>query len=402
MATFIYKAKKGTTETVTGQITARNQDEAIELINQLGLLPISVTSQSDNDIVADPQIVRKIKRKEIYIFNRQLANLLKSGVSLLKALTIIEEQTPNPILKKVIGAINDGITNGRSFSECLSDYPLLFPPLYVTMITAGEEGSHLQEVLLKIADYQFKQEQMRSKVTTALAYPLFMGVMGILSMYFILAFVLPKMTGLFESLGSSLPLITVWLINVSRVFSKYGWAVLVTMAFLGISFWRWQKSPSGRLALSRAVLSMPLFGEILLKSELSRFCRTIVLLLKGGVSLVSALKITIPMMSNESIKINLSKCRDSLLLGGSFGEEIKKAKEIPPLMGHLISVGEESGNLEGILGEIADTYEEETDEKIKILTTLLEPTMILVVGLGIGFIVFAILLPIFQIDVLAR
>jgi len=402
MGTYIYKAKKGTTETVTGQITARNEDEAVDLIHQLGFLPISITPQSFDKIIVNSQNLRKIKKKEIYFFNRQLSNLLKSGVSLLKALTIVEEQTPNLLFKKVINSLSEGITNGRSFSECLSLYPTLFSPLYIAMVTAGEESSHLQEILQKTAEYQSQQQQIQSKVATALAYPLFMGVMGLLSVYFIMVFVLPKMFGLFESLGDSLPLLTRWLMAISNILSQRGWIIFIGIFGIISLLWQWQKTPSGRLYLSRRALSLPIFGEVLLKTELSRFCRTIVLLLKGGVSIVNALKITIPMMSQESIKISLLNCRDSLLLGGSLGEEIKKIKEIPSLMGHLISVGEESGNIEDVLEEIANTYEQETDEKIKIMTTLLEPAMILVVGLAIGVVVFAILLPIFQMDVLAR
>ncbi|HPN88799.1 MAG TPA: type II secretion system F family protein [Candidatus Omnitrophota bacterium] len=401
MGTYIYKAKKGATETVTGRITARSEDEAVDLIHQLGFLPISVTLQSVSQESLHPQELKKIKKKDLYFFNRQLANLLKSGVSIVKALTIIEEQTAHLVLKKVVSGLNDSLTNGRSLSESLSLYPIVFSPLYIAMVTAGEEGSRLQDVLQNIADYQMKEQQIRSKVSTALAYPLFMGFMGLLSVYFIMVFVLPKMSGLFESLGSSLPVLTIGLMQISRLLSQKGWIILLVVLGI-ISFWmRWMRTSYGRLCVSRLILSLPFLGDLLLKVELSRFCRTLVLLLKGGVSIVNALKIIIPMISNESIKAKLSNCRESLLMGGSLGEEIKKIKEIPSLMGHLIAVGEESGNIENVLEEIANTYEQETDEKIKVMTSLLEPAMILAVGLAIGVVVFAILLPIFQIDILA-
>ncbi len=401
MTTYVYRAKKNSAETVSGQILAHTQDEAIDLISQLGLLPVSIEAKADS---AQTQSVRyqKVKTKDICVFSRQLANLLKSGVSILRSLAILEEQTMQPYFKKVISNIAWGIKNGRSFSDCLSEYPLIFSPLYITMINAGEESGNIQEMLISISIYQQRQEEVLSKVRIALAYPILMAVVGVGTIYFILSFVLPKMASLFDNMGSQLPLPTKILLTISSILVK-GWAVaLIAILLIGLSIKRWAQSAQGRLILSKVFLRLPLFGEIILKSELSRFCRTVVLLMKSGVPIVRSLQIAIPILSNEVIKAQLTKSKNDLTGGGSLGENLRQSSEIPPMMAHMIAIGEESGNLNEVFNEVATTYEQETDEKIKVMTTLFEPMMILVIGLIVGFIVFAMLLPIFQMDVFAK
>ncbi|MCA9400867.1 MAG: type II secretion system F family protein, partial [Candidatus Omnitrophica bacterium] len=199
MPTFLYTAKKSSAETVTGQINARSEEEAIDLISQLGLLPVSVSSK---DAKGDPKKIRrrKIKTKELYVFSRQLASLIKSGVSLLRSIAIIEDQTTNPYFRYVLSQMGWDIKNGRSFSDVLKDYPDIFSGLYITMVRAGEESGNLQEMLMNVAEYKNRQAEMLSKVRMALAYPILMLFVGLGTVYFILSYVLPKMSTLFDSL----------------------------------------------------------------------------------------------------------------------------------------------------------------------------------------------------------
>ena len=397
MPTFAYKAKKSSAETVSGEISAQTKDEAIDLITQLGFLPVTVEAQTIQ--LAKP---RKIKSKELYLFSRQLANLLKSGVPLLRALKIIGEQTRDLYFRQIIVLMADQVKNGCSFSEALNGHPQIFSPLYVTMVHAGEESGNLYEVLTSLSSYQQRQEEIRSKVQTALAYPCFMGAVGGLTVLFILIFVLPRMANLFSSLGSQLPLPTVILLSVSKMLSK-GWIVLILIAVgIVLGFRRFRRSVRGQILMSQMLLHAPLFGELILKSELSRFTRTLAMLLKSGVSIVRGLQIAIPVVENDLLKSQLMRCKDSLIAGRTLTEGLRQATDMPSMMIHLLGVGEESGNLIEVLQEITDTYEQESNEKIRMLTTLIEPTMILGVGLIIGFMVFAMLLPIFQIDVLAK
>ncbi len=401
--TYVYKAKKNASETVTGKINARSEDEAIDLINQLGFLPVSIVPEAVTEKEQKAaSTVKKIKIKELYIFSRQLANLLKSGLPLLRALGIIGKQTSHPYFKTVISTITDEVKNGKSFSASLEMFPHVFSSLFTTMVKAGEESGNLQQMLVNVSLHQKQQDEILTKVRHALAYPMLMGVVGVGTIYFILTFVLPKLSGLFSSLGESLPLPTIILLNVSTILSE-GWIWFLIVGCAAVFFFkRWVQSESGRWAMSRFSLKIPLFGELMLKAELGRFTRTLVLLHKGGVSLINALQITIPILKNEVIKAQLIKCNEDLTSGGSFGESIQQFKEIPLMMGHLITVGEESGNLDEVLEDISETYEQEINEMIKVMTTLIEPIMILAIGAVIGLIVFAMLLPIFQIDILSQ
>jgi len=402
MATFIYKAKNHTGQTVTGQVKAEDQEDAVRIVSNMGLVPVSIINRSDAGFSKMSGASGRVKIKEQYIFSRQVANLLRAGVSLIRALDIISERMQNPYFKRVISNIRLGIEHGRSFSECLSDFPNIFSPLYIAMVHAGEESSNLQEMLVNISLYQKRQSDLLSKLRGAIAYPIFMAVFGMATIYFILTFVLPKMAGLFSGLGESLPMATEILLKTSIFLTREWFYVLIVGGSLIFLIKKWVYSPRGHAALSAFLLNLPFLGDIVLEIEISRFCRTLVLLLKGGVSIIRALDISISLLGNEIIKKDLEECRDELTSGGSFGESLKHSTRIPVTVGHMIAVGEESSNLKDVLSEIAEDFEQQADEKIKVFTTLLEPAMILLVGLVIGFIVFAILLPVFQVDVFAR
>ncbi|MCA9404338.1 MAG: type II secretion system F family protein [Candidatus Omnitrophica bacterium] len=400
MKTYQYVAKKDGAQTVKGRINAQSQEQAVDLINQLGFLPVSVVPQPAEAKSVRRSRPRRVSPQDVATFSRQLAHLLKSGVSIIKALRILEEQTQHLYFRQVIGEILQDVKNGASFSESLQKYPRVFSPLYVTMVTAGEEGGNLQQMLINVARYLKRQSDIRWKVKTAMTYPLFMLGLGIVTVYFVLTFILPKMRGLFDNIGSRLPWPTAALLRTSDFLGEYWYILAAVILAVGYGLRRWSQSVAGKRLLSAVMLRLPLFGSIVLRAELARFARTLVLMHRGGVPFLRSLETAIPILSNDVIKKDLAVCMQSLTSGGTFGEGVKQSKDIPAMMGHLISVGEESGNVDDVLEEIADTYEQETDEQIKVMTTLLEPVMILSVGLIIGFIVFAMLLPVFDIDVL--
>jgi type II secretory pathway component PulF len=401
MPLYSYKAKKGASETVSGQLSAQSQDEAIELISQMGLLPVSIREEGFKEKSADQLKPHKVKSKEMYLFSRQLANLIKAGIPILQALTILEEQTRHAYFKKVIQRISEGIKEGRTFSDCLSDYPHIFPTLYTAMVHTGEESGNLKEMLFRIAEYQRSQEEILSRVRSAMAYPILMAVLGVATVIFILSFVIPKMKDLFNQMGEALPLPTRLLLNLSQALRE-GWVVVlvVVVGFVFILRLGLQSTP-GRMFFSKLHLGIPYLREFFLRVELGRFTRTLGVLLQSGISLIKAIQIAIPVMNNEWLKRELEKTTDDLRGGLMFAQSLKKIPLIPPLMANLILVGEESGSLAGTLHDIADSYEQETQETMKTTMTLLEPMMILAVGLIVGFIVMAILLPIFQMDILA-
>lgn len=402
MSLFQYKAKDKTAQTVTGAIEAQNVEQAIEIISQRGLLPVVVEEGTQPLSTPGRSGVRKIRAKELYIFSRQLSSLIKAGVPILPALSMISEETPEPYFKGVIASIHQGIRDGRSFSECLSRYPHIFHSFYLAMIKVGEEGGMLKEMLVRLSEYLQNQQQISSKVRSALAYPILMIVVGVGTVLFILTFVMPKITSLFANVSEHLPFPTKILMGVST-FLKDSWMVLSIAVLAVILFLRrWGQSDRGRMVSSELKMQMPWLKDFILKVELGRFCRTLEVLLKSGVSLLKGLEIAIPILTNEVIKKELRHCRQDLESGARLTESLKKSKMVPMMMVGILSIGEESGSIEATLEEIADTYEQETVEAVKTMTTLLEPLLILVIGLVVGAVVLAMLLPIFQMDILAQ
>ncbi|MFH1360031.1 MAG: type II secretion system F family protein [Candidatus Omnitrophota bacterium] len=402
MPTYRYKAKKGATETVAGTLEARHQEEAIDIVHRLGLIPISVEECSKTSARKSFGRPQRVRPREIYLFSRQLANLLKAGIPLLRALSLLANQTHNVYFQGVIQSVVSRVKDGENFSQCLAIYPNIFSGLYIAMIRAGEEGGNLREMLLRISEYLQKQEEISGKVRAAIAYPAFMAIVGCATVIFILTFVMPRLTNIFASMQQQLPLATQILINLSNLIRR-GWPVISVVLIVGlVSVSRWAKSKSGRVLLSRLKLRLPLLGDIISKSEIVRFSRTLELLIKSGVPLVRALTISIPTLNNGFIQEGLLPCREDLEKGLSLGESLRKTDLFPVLVCDMIKIGEESGSLEESLGDVADSYEQEANEKIRTVTALLEPVMILIVGSVVGFMVIAMLLPIFQMDILAQ
>jgi type IV pilus assembly protein PilC len=246
MPSYLYKAKKESAETVLGQVSAENQEHAIELIHQLGLLPVSVQESAGGiQLVGEIKKIR-VKTKETYVFSRQLANLIKSGVPLLQALEIIGRQTPNPLFARAIEDIMQSVRHGRSFSSSLSDYPNIFSMLYVAMVRAGEESGNLKEMLMRMAEHQRGQEEISSKVRSAMTYPAFMMVIGISTVIFILTFVMPRLSHLFADLGQNLPWPTVVVLKISSIVRGAGiWGLVGVLAVI-LAVLQWAKTGSGR------------------------------------------------------------------------------------------------------------------------------------------------------------
>lgn len=401
MPTFYYRAKTKKAETVEGQILADSKDDAVEKINQLGLIPVLV-EQGLAGRKKRGWGDRRVRTKEVYLFSRQLVSLLKAGVPILRSLEAIASQTRNPYFQGVVESISLGIRGGKSFSDCLAEYPRIFPVLYATMVKAGEEAGRLKESVLAMAEYMRRQNEISSKVKTALVYPLLMALFGTGTVIFILTYVMPQITCLFVDRQQVLPIPTIVVMQVSQFLITW-WAVVLLAVLVAVGGLRtWSTTDGGRRALSRMQLGFPVFGPLWLKVEIARFCRTMELLLHSNVSLIRAMQLAIPVVHNGLIRDQLASCQDELLAGRSFGESLKQTKLIPPMLGAIVTVGEESGTLGDTFREIAESHEQEIAEVVKILTTLLEPLLILIVGALIGFIVMAMLLPIFQLDVFAH
>ena len=404
MPLYFYKAKKGPDEVIEGKIEAVDEKEAIEKLNRLGYVAtkLEVYTPLTKKISLSKPTHFKIKYHQITIFSRQLASLLKSGVPILSALAILREQSENPPLKYILTEVYNAIKEGESFSEALKKYPKVFSPLYLALVKTGEDSGDLPNALLRIAEYRQKEEEFLSKFRTALIYPLFMVLVGIGTVIFMLVFVLPKISQIFLNLGQELPLPTRIVLKLSLFFKeKIVWLVFILLLIIFIIL-RYLKTEKGRKNFDHFKLRVFLLGNFILKTELARFSRTLSLLLKNGLSVIRAIELSIPVLGNEILRNCFSNSLVQLKQGGSFGRSLKESKIIPLFMSNLISVGEESGKLSEALDEITFSYEKDTEDTIKVFTTLLEPILILVIGGIIGFIVIAMLLPIFEMNLAIR
>jgi type II secretory pathway component PulF len=293
------------------------------------------------------------------------------------------------------------LRNGRTFSAALQDHPQAFPDIYVALVRAGEESGRLRELLTSLTVYQRKQDEISQKVRGALTYPSFMLVVGIGTVLFILSFVMPKIAVLFEGMHTVLPWPTRMIMGMSHVL-RTGWPVLIVMVFLIALLSRFMaQAPRLRRRIRSSFMELPFIRDFAVKTDMERFARTLGLLLDSGIPILKALEIAVPTLEYEPLRVELAVCQERVAGGASFGECLRESILIPDIVAQLIVVGEESGELPGALGDIADTYEQEIGEATKAVTTLLEPLLILLVGLVVGFIVFAMLMPVFQMDMFA-
>ncbi|MFH0838757.1 MAG: type II secretion system F family protein [Candidatus Omnitrophota bacterium] len=407
MATYKYRAKKGPKEVTEGTIEAESENEAIEKVIQMGYVPVRMELYQGPLLHTSPvpgrsfaKSVGRIKSNEITIFSREFASLLKSGVPILSAISIIKEQSENLHLRLILDRIHDAVKDGATFSGVLGEFPSVFSSLYIAMVRTGEDSGALPQMLLRIADHRARQEELFSRFRMALAYPILMALVGIGTIIFMLTFVMPRLMKIFVTMGQTLPLATRILISVSVFLRQWWvWAILFLVIIL---IKREMRTKAAKLSLSLFVLRIPLFGKFIIKAELSRFNRTLELLIRNGVPILKSLEIAIPVIDNEIIRTKLALSHKDLTQGSSFGKSLKTSKLFPPFMCNLITVGEESGRLEEALSEIASSYERDTEEALRVLTSLLEPLMILVMGLIVGFIVMAMLLPIFEINMMVK
>lgn len=402
MPSYIYRAKKDATSAITGQISASNEQDALETIHQLGLIPVSIEeSSTDGVLISDIREV-KIKTKELYLFSKQLGSMLKSGVPLLKALAVLSEQTDNAYLSRIFSEICFGVKSGRTFSSCLTDYPAVFSAMYVAMIKAGEEVGRLWQMLGSMADYLKAQDEFSSKVRSAMIYPAFMLIIGTCTVIFILTFVMPKMALIFKDAGQALPWPTRVVLSVSHWVQTSGlWAFCGLILAAG-ALGRFRSTLRGSIIAGQLVLNLPLVRDFVLKVDLARFTRTMALLLESGLPIVRAMELAVPTVHNPQLKRDLLLCIQDLTGGESMGKCLGRSALIAPMVVQLIAVGEETGSLQGALRDIAESYEAEVNESTRAMTTVLEPAMILLVGTVVGFIVFAMLLPIFSMDIMAN
>jgi type II secretory pathway component PulF len=399
MAKFIYKAKKSPGEVLEGTIEADSENVAVNKLIESGCYPIWIKEEMAHE---GETVFKKIKKRELANFTRQVSELLNSGLGLYNALNVIQNQAEGVYLKTVIGNIKDHIKEGKTFSGALKNYPFIFSDLYVNLVRSGEESGSLTEVLANIADFLDKDEDMRARLIAALVYPGLMAIIGFITIFVLIAFVVPRLVNMFIEMGEKLPLPTRMVIGLSDFIRDY-WFLLALFAAIVIFLFQSSKSNiTVKNSMDRFRLNIPIFGKLVKDVELARFSRTLSVLLKNGVPVLHSLQITSDVITNNVIKNEVMAIHKDVKEGMGLSHAIKKNTSFPVFIINMTAIGEEGGFLDRALLTIARSYEIEIDRIMKIITALLEPVFILIMGLVVGFIVVAMLLPVFQISLVAR
>jgi len=405
MPKYIYKAKKGPGDVIEGVIDAETYDGAVSKLSNMGYFPISVKEEGLASQVSGKSFLsarKKVRLTDLSVFTRQLSELLSSGMPLLRSLQVLNQQTENKRLQSIIRDLSKTIQDGGTLSDALAKHPKIFSSLYVNITKSGELGGRLEHALARLADFLDKEEEMASRVRQAMAYPALMCAVGFATILVLLTVVIPRLVVMFEDIGQTLPLPTLILMGVSDFMVKYGWLIILAIGFMVFLIKRKASTAEGKAKLDIFKLNFPLVGALINKLEIARFSRTLATLLDSGIPILSAMDAVINTVQNEIIKGELKKSRQDIKDGASLGRSLKEATQIPPYVTNMITVGEEGGKLENVLFRIASSYEAQADKAIGFLLTLLEPVLILVMGLVVGFIVISMLLPIFHFNIMIR
>lgn len=401
MTTFIYKAKKGPREIVEGELEAPDETQAISALDQLGLVPMAIqvkSSVSQKTPRVSSSLPRGIKRREVNDFVRSLANLVKGNVPILKALSLLEKQALGK-MKGVLTDLVNAVRQGSSLSEAMERQSHVFPRLLIGMVRGGESAGLLGEMLEKTADHEEKAEDLRKRIKGAMAYPFFVLAMGVGTIFILLVYFMPRLMETYVSNNQALPWPTEVTLSVGHFLSG-NWYWLVGAFFLIYAFIR-RKGGSSEGPWDRIKLKLPFTKSLILKSTVVSFSRTLGLLLAHSVPLVKAVPLAAETVTNYIMARRLKAVQGNLVKHGStLGAALKEVPDYPSMAVALVVVGEESGDLAQSLGHVASQYERDVELWLKTVTTLIEPVMILLIGGIIGFVVFAMLMPIFQMDVL--
>lgn len=404
MAEFSYKAKAPNGTVMEGIIEAAEQRAAVDKLRgqKYIILEINEAKKSAIDqFIKSFGFKPKVKSKDLVLFSRQLSTLVSAGVPIVQGLSILIEQIENKVFKNIVEKIQEDIESGQSIADALKKHPNAFTDLYVAMIRAGEMGGILDVILERLSSYLEGAEALKGKVKGAMVYPMVVGIIAGVVTLFLLTVVIPTFKEIFESFGAELPLITQFLINLSDFLRKWIIAVILVPIGLFIGFKQFRKTPFGELKTDEIALKIPIFGILLKKVAVAKFTRTFGTLIKSGVPILQALDTVAKTAGNKVIENAILEAREAIREGERIADPLRKSAIFPPMVIQMISVGEETGNLDTMLSKISDFYDQEVDNAVKGLTSMIEPIIIVVMGLVIGSIVIAMFMPMFELGNLA-
>jgi type IV pilus assembly protein PilC len=404
MAEYSYKALDKGGREVKGVIEASSEDVIIERLRNMGYYPLEVSIEKAKagnvDILALPgvrNVFHRVKNKHIMVFTRQFATLIDAGLPIIRSLAILSEQVESVVFKEKIQQISKDIEAGGTLSDALAKHRKLFDNLYVNMVRAGEIGGVLEAVLNKIAEFLEKRQAIIGKVRSAMMYPLVVIVLAAGIVAFILVFIVPKFKDIYDQLGAELPGPTQILVDAGNILANQTHWVIIGLVLLFFIFKKINSTKEGKYRIDQVKLKVPVFGQLFRKTAIVRFSGTLATLITSGVPILQALDICRETSGNEVVTRALNDVYDSVKEGESIHEPLSKCKVFPPLVVHMVAVGEETGAIDQMLTKVSEAYEREVDDTVNALTSILEPVLIVFLGVIVGAIVIALYLPLFNI-----
>ncbi|NQU44977.1 type II secretion system F family protein [bacterium] len=396
--TYIARDRKG--ERIEGALDADDRQAVIGRLQTMGYFPIRVedVTPKGRQGISLAALRGRVPTRHLVSFNRQLADLVGAGIPLVKALAIILAQSQDPMLREIVSDINKSVQSGDSLAQAIRRHPKAFSPLAIAMVRAGEAGGMLDDVLQRLADFAESEEELKGKVLAAMAYPSIMTLAGTVVIFIMLTVVMPKITGVYQDLGQTLPDITQLMISITDFIRGYWWIGLTILVIFLFSMARFVKTEEGRRLYDSVLLRIPVLGGVIHRRELGLFSRTLGNLLRNGVPILTALEITFEVISNRVIRLEVEKLGPAVSQGGNIAGALHGSPWFPDGILSMIAVGEETAQLDRVLLKISETCEREVDRSLKVLTSLIEPIIILVLGVVVGFIVIAMMLPIMSLD----
>ncbi|MBS3908303.1 MAG: type II secretion system F family protein [Actinobacteria bacterium] len=400
--TFAYKVRDSKGNLLKGQIDGDGVTMVATKLRQMGYVVIELKEKGLAQKEINLPFSNRVKPKDLTIFSRQFATMINAGLSLTRCLNILAEQTESKALKKVIASVLEDVERGKALSDAMAKHTSAFPPIFINLVRAGETGGVLDEVLLRVADHFEKEASIKSKIKSAMAYPAAMFTFSMVITFVLITFIVPLFVAMFEDMGGNLPLPTKVLLTLSN-FIRSSWFILIPAVIAAIYFLRvYSKTEKGRENIDNLKLRLPIAGVLVRKMSISRFTRTFGTLLSSGVPILVALDIVAESSGNAIVSAAVKRTRVSIKEGETIAKPLAADKVFPPMVVQMIAIGEETGALDSMLSKIADFYDEEVSNMVDALTSIIEPLMIIVMGLIIGGIIVALYMPMFQIITLIK
>lgn len=399
MAIFDFQAKTSDGKIIRGELEASNEADARIRMRAQNLTPLKIESREKKkafDFSKFSPFGDSVSPKDLQIFTRQFAVLVGAGVPIVQSLEAMARGARSPGMTNVLESVTTDVERGRRLADALSQRPIVFDRLYVNLVRAGEEGGALETVLNRLAVYIEKSVKIRGKVKSALFYPAAIIVVAIIVVSFIMVFVVPKMSEMFKQNGQELPALTLFVIGASDFIQQFWYVVAAALVGIPVSLKTYYETEGGRKILDTIILEVPIFGDLIKKSAIARFSRTLSTLLASGIRIIDALEIAATTAGNDTIEKNLLEVKDQVARGKSLAEPLAQIPYFPNMVTQMISIGEQTGNIDQMLSKVADFYEDEVENATDAMTSLMEPILMVVLGSIIAVIVIAMYLPIFN------